>query len=338
MILAEKIVKLRKEQGWSQEELAMRLKVSRQSVSKWESMASMPDLDKILKMSELFGVSTDYLLKDEAPAEDGCINGESQSQEDARSVTVEEANQYLSTVRDAGGKIANGVSLCILSPVLLILLSSAAERKIFPLSEAAAESMGICCLLLLVSTAVALFVYHGLRLSRYEYLEKEPIVTEYGVAGIAETKQEEYAQSHRQLLVLGIVLCIISIFPLMIAAATENLFWEDISASFIFLFEDTSASFIFLFVAVGVNLIVRTSFIWGSFQKLLEEGDFTREKKAEERRNEPFTAFYWCLVLAVYLGASFVTRRWDYTWIIWPVAAVLFAAALALRQMLYNRH
>ena len=326
MILAEKIVKLRKGQGWSQEELAMRLNVSRQSVSKWESMASMPDLDKILKMSELFGVSTDYLLKDEAPAEDGCINGESQSQEDARSVTLEEANQYLSTVRDAGGKIANGVSLCIFSPVLLILLSSAAERKIFPLSEAAAESMGICCLLLLVSAAVALFVYHGLRLSRYEYLEREPIVTEYGVAGIAETKQEEYTQLHRQLLVSGIVLCIVSIFPLMIAAATENLFWEDISAACIF-----------LFVAVGVNLIVRTSFIWGSFQKLLEEGDFTREKKAEERRNEPFTVFYWCLVLAVYLGASFVTRRWDYTWIIWPVAAVLFAAALALRQMLYNR-
>ena len=326
MILAEKIVKLRKGQGWSQEELAMRLNVSRQSVSKWESMASMPDLDKILKMSELFGVSTDYLLKDEAPAEDGCINGESQSQEDARSVTVEEANQYLSTVRDAGGKIANGVSLCILSPVLLILPSSAAERKFLPLSEAAADSMGICCLLLFVSAAVALFVYHGLRLSRYDYLEKEPIVTEYGVAGIAETKQEEYAQHHRQLLVLGIVLCIVSIFPLMIAAATEKLFWEDISAAFIF-----------LFVAVGVNLIVRTSLIWGSFQKLLEEGDFTREKKAEKRRNEPFTAFYWCLVLAVYLGASFVTRRWDYTWIIWPVAAVLFAAALALRQMLYNR-
>ena len=67
MILAEKIVKLRKEQGWSQEELAVRLNVSRQSVSKWESMASMPDLDKILNMSELFGVNTDYLLKDEAP-------------------------------------------------------------------------------------------------------------------------------------------------------------------------------------------------------------------------------------------------------------------------------
>ena len=64
MILAEKIIKLRKQKGWSQEELAMNLGVSRQSVSKWESMTSIPDLDKIMKMSEIFEVSTDYLLKE----------------------------------------------------------------------------------------------------------------------------------------------------------------------------------------------------------------------------------------------------------------------------------
>ena len=62
MILAEKIIMLRKKKGWSQEELAMRLGVSRQSVSKWESTASIPDLDKIITLSEVFGVSTDYLL------------------------------------------------------------------------------------------------------------------------------------------------------------------------------------------------------------------------------------------------------------------------------------
>ncbi|MDR3998985.1 MAG: helix-turn-helix transcriptional regulator, partial [Evtepia sp.] len=65
MILADKITELRKRSGWSQEELAGRLGVSRQAVSKWESAASIPDLDKILKLSQLFDVSTDTLLKDE---------------------------------------------------------------------------------------------------------------------------------------------------------------------------------------------------------------------------------------------------------------------------------
>ena len=65
MILADKIIDLRKKQGWSQEQLAEQLGVSRQSVSKWESAMSVPDMDKIVKLSNIFGVSTDYLLKDE---------------------------------------------------------------------------------------------------------------------------------------------------------------------------------------------------------------------------------------------------------------------------------
>ena len=63
MTVADKILKLRKEKGLSQEAFAEQLGVSRQSVSKWESGAVIPDTEKILAMSELFGVSTDYLLK-----------------------------------------------------------------------------------------------------------------------------------------------------------------------------------------------------------------------------------------------------------------------------------
>ena len=65
MNMAEKIMDLRKKKGWSQEELAERLGVTRQSVSKWESGQSVPDLNKIVFMSDLFGVTTDYLLKED---------------------------------------------------------------------------------------------------------------------------------------------------------------------------------------------------------------------------------------------------------------------------------
>ena len=325
MILAEKIMQLRKEQGWSQEELAVRLGVSRQSVSKWESMASMPDLDKILKMSELFGVSTDYLLKDEAPEETGCVNGEDEGAS-VRAVTLEEANGYLSTVRETTGKIAWGVSLCVLSPVLLILLGVAAETRRITLSEDAAAAIGVCALLVIIAAAVALFVTNGLRLARYEYLEKEPIAAEYGVAGMVENRREAYEPTYKKWLVLGITLCILCVVPVMAAA----IFDDDFLVA-------CAISCLFLLVSVGVHLIVRVSCIWESYQKLLEEGDYTREKKAEEKRNEAFTTVYWCLVLAAYLGVSFVTENWERTWIIWPVAAVLFGAALALKNMLQKR-
>ena len=65
MILADKIIEERKKNGWTQEDLAQKLGVSRQSVSKWESAGAIPDLKKIIQLADLFGVSTDYLLKDE---------------------------------------------------------------------------------------------------------------------------------------------------------------------------------------------------------------------------------------------------------------------------------
>ena len=63
MNMAERIQALRKANGLSQEELAEKMGVSRQAVSKWESEQSTPDLDKILMMSDLFAVTTDYILK-----------------------------------------------------------------------------------------------------------------------------------------------------------------------------------------------------------------------------------------------------------------------------------
>ena len=64
MNFPEKLQKLRKERGWSQEELANRITVSRQAVSKWELGTAVPDTDNIVQLSELFGVTTDYLIKD----------------------------------------------------------------------------------------------------------------------------------------------------------------------------------------------------------------------------------------------------------------------------------
>lgn len=63
MNLSDRIQYLRKQKGFSQEELADKIGVSRQAVSKWESEQSTPDLDKIIAMSEIFGVTTDYILK-----------------------------------------------------------------------------------------------------------------------------------------------------------------------------------------------------------------------------------------------------------------------------------
>jgi len=99
MILADKIIEGRKKNGWSQEELAEKLGVSRQSVSKWESAQSVPDLQRILEMSRIFGVSTDYLLKDEMVAEPHNLITDAQPAQPLRRVSMEEAAAFLQAER-----------------------------------------------------------------------------------------------------------------------------------------------------------------------------------------------------------------------------------------------
>ena len=69
MKFEEKLMALRKKNGMSQEELADRLGVSRQAISRWELGATLPDVPNLLKLSDLFGVSTDYLLRDDCKSE-----------------------------------------------------------------------------------------------------------------------------------------------------------------------------------------------------------------------------------------------------------------------------
>lgn len=102
MILADKIIFQRKKAGWSQEELAEQLGVTRQSVSKWEGAQSIPDMDKILQMSRIFNVTTDYLLKDDVDEPELSVDVSDSS---VRRVTLAEASEYISRRRAAAPKL-----------------------------------------------------------------------------------------------------------------------------------------------------------------------------------------------------------------------------------------
>lgn len=327
MILAEKIIKLRKQMGWSQEDLAIHMDVSRQSVSKWESMASIPDLDKIIKLSQIFGVSTDYLLKDEiedagecVPAYDGSDAGSGKVK-----VSMEEATAYMTLIRSISGRFAGAVAACIFSPVILILLAVYSDQPYSNISENMAAGFGVACLLLIVACAVMVFIACGMKTKKYEFLDNELLDLEYGVAGIAQTKKDNFASTHKASVAAGVGLCIASVVPLFIAIAftDEN---EMVIVSMVGL--------LLTLVACGVFCIVRASMIDESFQKLLEEDDYTPEKKLMRKKNDNLSTVYWCLVLAIYLGWSFITMDWQITWIVWPVAGVLFGAVCAAANMI----
>lgn len=323
MILADKITELRKKNGWSQEELAEMLDVSRQAISKWESAQSMPDINRILKMSEVFGVSTDYLLKDglELQAGDALIAGSEQTGGSPNAVSMEEAAAFLAHKELAARRIGLGVMMCVLSPILLILLLALREAGTLQMRESAALGLGLAVLLLFVGGAVALFITIGLAGQRYEYIEKEEIDTAYGVDGMVKDRRERYRPQYTPQLVAGILLCVISAIPLFIVMIC---FGENQTAY------AAAVGVLLGLVAVGCLLIVRACVVWDSFRMLLQEGEYTPEKKAEAKQNEPVAGIYWGLVTAGFLAASFLTGAWNKTWIIWPVAGVAYGALIAI--------
>jgi len=314
MILSEKIVMLRKKFGWSQEELAEQLGVSRQSVSKWELGTAIPDLDKIVRLSQLFGVSTDFLLKDDAPVENSFDNSHA-DEPGTHYVSVEEANTYMDLIKSISGKLANAISTLILSPVILILLLAFSEYKA-ALSENTATGIGVAILLILASCGVSAIVYFGMKLSKYEYLEKEVISLEYGIQGIVKKKKSEFEDKYRMSITVGIAMCIIGLVPLVIVSSLTD---DDFKIML-------CVAVLLSFVAVAVNLFIRAGMINGSYNKLLQSDDFSIRNKEISKKTASIAGIYWPIVVAIFLGYSFTTNDWGSSWIIWPIAALLFAA------------
>lgn len=87
-----------------------------------------------------------------------------------------------------------------------------------------------------------------------------------------------------------------------------------------------------IFVAGGIYHFVSSGIIQGSFDKLLQEGDYTKKKKEANRRTKFLPGIYWCVMVTIYMAISLTTNDWGRTWIIWPIAGVLFAAIMGTVQ------
>lgn len=332
MILADKIIDLRKKAGWSQEELAEKLAVTRQSVSKWEGAQSIPDMDKVVQMSRLFGVTTDYLLKDEIEIAEPTVN-EDDRRPPLRRVTIGEASDYLALRRAAAPRIALATMLCIFSPIALIGLAAVSElsASAFPLREETAAGIGLCVLLVLAAIAVTLFLSCGNKAKEYDFLEKEPFETEYGVTGMVKERQKAFKPTYDRMNTIGTVLCVLSVLPLFATMAFT------VGVDF---FMTMAVCLLLAVVGIGVYFFVYGGTIYSSMEKLLEEGDYTRREKSQKNITGPVSVIYWLVATAIFMIYTFGPKgngQPRYSWIIWAVAGVLYAAVLAGIKLIRNR-
>ena len=323
MILADKIVSLRKKAGWSQEELAEQLGVTRQSVSKWEGAQSVPDMDKVVQMSRLFGVTTDYLLKDEIEEQAAALVEESP----LRRVTMGQAADYLARRRAAAPKVAFAVLLCIVSPVTLLLLAAMSEVQRFPISGNAAAGIGLCVMLVLLAVAVSIFLRADADVRDYRFLEEEPFETEYGVTGMVRQRQQEYAETRTRYTTIGVVLCVLAAVPLFAAVCVNG---SD-------LLYVAAVGALLVLVGIGCLFLVNAGVYSGAMEQLLEEGDYTRGQKKHHKVRGTVTTIYWLVAVAVFLVYTYGPSgngQPQYSWIIWAVAGVLYAAVMGVVRLI----
>lgn len=147
-MLSEKIYKFRRKNGLSQEQLAERIGVSRQAISKWESGTSSPELEKLLELSKCFNITLDELVKDESAGRD--TNEISQNSEGAKAPKAID--------------LKVGIALCLAGAICLILFgimmvtSPSATEQINAASMVTINGSGVILILCVLAMAMGLIL------------------------------------------------------------------------------------------------------------------------------------------------------------------------------------
>ena len=333
-MIGEKIAELRRTNNMSQEELADRLGISRQSVSKWESGQSLPDIEKLPLLSDIFHVSIDYLVKEDTVPAVQTVQEETKWEEPSPSMKEDAPfrddrfRSWEESVRktffsgrekeEKGRRVSLGVAECVGS--IIPIMVSLGVSELFPfIHEAAAVPIGVVGMFIMIAHAVAGFINASNIGKQYEFLDKTEILPEYEAEEVIEQRCPLMKMKSRSDITTGVVLCILSVTPFLIGAALTEM--TDLIA-----FGCCAA--MFAMVAEAVRRFVKAGYASGTVNRLMQEGDFSVEMK----RKMDFESIYWTIITIVYVTYSTVTGSWHISWIIWVIAGIAWPLISGQKQ------
>lgn len=141
------------------------------------------------------------------------------------------------------------------------------------------------------------------------------------MSGMVKERKAQYKDLHTKHNIAGACLCVTALIPLFVGAIID----ADND-----LFLTIMLSLSFLIAGVGVICFIKTGIIWASYEKLLQEGEYSKENKEKPSLSSAIYTAYWVIAAAVYLGYSLSSNNWGQSWIIWVVAGVIFPAVIAI--------
>jgi hypothetical protein len=232
----------------------------------------------------------------------------------------------INTVRDfidnrvkASIRIGAGVLLCIWAPILLIIAGSMENTGYFrnwPNGQDGAIAAGLVALFVMVATAVGLFIMSGALMGRYQLDKDGDFRLDFDALNYVRNEEDRYRMNFAARITIGVVTCIFSVIPIIILGIMD----------FGDLYLGLGVGLLLLLVGGAVFLFITAGMQSGAYQILLKKGEYSEGARERNQQAERIGAFYWPIIVLIYLLWSFLTGRWYITWIIWPIAGLLFAA------------
>ena len=213
--------------------------------------------------------------------------------------------------------MSNGVMLCILSPILLISVAGfVKDDGTEILFEDSYIALGMLVLLLMVAIGVMYIIMSGIKIKRYQFIRRGEFHLEENKRLTLEDQYFDFESIYGKRIALGVGLCIVSPVPLIIEAVLE-------AGDTIVLM---MVSLLLIMVAIAVNIFIKNSIKRSSYMQLLKVEDFDPNNREAIKREEYVGSIYWPVVVAIFLGWSFVKSAWMISWIVFPVAGLIYAA------------
>lgn len=324
MIFADKLIKLRKQAGLSQEQLAEKLDVTRQAISKWEGSISSPDIPNVLKMCELFGVTTDYLLKDgdeelparqEINANEHTDNEECSPNQKGKDFTCEVLKSYKKSTLLC--TLSLGILLLVVGIIWFATVFNSLDKSM-RLEEIIAAA---CVSIVLVVAFAVICVYDYIRQSK---LVKSPFVLDEEAVQAVGGYDKKYSLTREVLLAVGIVLLILSPLPYCLSGIRVSSISDFCYFLGMVMF---IAAVELLSVAIKIKMPVTI---------LLNR----RVKDNADKNARIFLALsctVWIFIIALYIVFYAALEGWDgFLWILILGAAVSVAVSIILYYVFFT--
>ncbi|WP_246840461.1 hypothetical protein [Lactobacillus xujianguonis] len=229
--------------------------------------------------------------------------------------------KFLTARKKAATKIAIGVMLCILAAAPMLVLISFTNLGLFQLPLEMMSVLGVIILLIMVAIAVAFFIAANREIKVYEEWEYENCELSEELTEQVKQEKAAFAKTYTKMTITATILCILSVIPILCGV----FFTEALSAKQVDQLMTGLVAGTIILVAIGVFFFIKSNIIMDSYNILLQEEDYTLNKKSGRRSLNRYAAIYWLFFAMLYLGYSFLTGNWDHSWIIWPIAAILYA-------------